>query len=178
MSSVNLKCAEGKREGMSLKSFSHFAIRVVILHAVTFIAAGWIALALQWEGTYGGESAQFFFRDPNSAFVQTWLIPAEVLRGILLAVALYPFLGRIVEMKRWGWLAVAVNYLLIGEIGVGTIELAVYSNLPASFLLASVPEAALDALLFGYLLALWQRRVKVSPTLSMRSLRPGLIVQR
>ena len=145
---------------MSLKSFSYFTARVVILHTLTFLIAGWIAIALQWEGTYGGTAAQFFFRDPNSAYVQTWLIPTEVLRGILLAVALYPFLGRIMEMKRWGWLAVASNYLLIGEIGVGTLELITYSNLPASFLLASIPEAALDALLFGYLLVLWQRRAK------------------
>jgi len=145
---------------MSLKSFSYFTARVVILHVVTFLTAGWIALALQWEGVYGGEAAQFFFRDPNSQYVQMWLIPTEILRGILLAIALYPFLGRIMEMKRWGWLAVASNYLLIGEIGVGTIELITYSNLPASFLWASVPEAALDALLFGYLLVLWQRRAK------------------
>ena len=145
---------------MSLKSFSYFVARVVILHVVTFLTAGWIALALQWEGVYGGEAVQFFFRDPNSQYVQTWLIPAEILRGILLAIAIYPFLSRIMEMKRWGWLAVASNYLLIGEIGVGTIELITYSNLPASFLLASVPEAALDALLFGYLLMLWQRRTK------------------
>ena len=145
---------------MFLKSFSYFTARVVIVHIATFLAAGWIALALQWEGVYGGEAAQFFFRDPNSQYVQMWLIPTEILRGILLAIALYPFLGRIMEMKRWGWLAVASNYLLIGEIGVGTIELITYSNLPASFLWASVPEAALDALLFGCLLVLWQRRAK------------------
>jgi len=152
--------ADGEDESMSLKSFSYFTARVVILHVVTFLTAGWIALALQWEGVYGGETVQFFFRDPYSQYVQTWLIPTEILRGILLAIALYPFLGRIMEMKRWGWLAVASNYLLIGEIGVGTIELITYSNLPASFLLASVPEAALDALLFGYLLVLWQRRAR------------------
>ena len=150
--------ADGEDESMSLKSFSYFTARVVILHVVTFLTAGWIALALQWEGVYGGETVQFFFRDPYSQYVQTWLIPTEILRGILLAIALYPFLGKIMEMKRWGWLAVASNYLLIGEIGVGTIELITYSNLPASFLLASVPEAAIDALLFGCLLVLWQRR--------------------
>ena len=152
--------ADGEDESMSLKSFSYFTARVVILHVVTFLTAGWIALALQWEGVYGGETAQLFFRDPYSQYVQTWLIPTEILRGILLAIALYPFLGRIMEMKRWGWLAVASNYLLIGEIGVGTIELITYSNLPTSFLLASVPEAALEALLFGYLLVFWQRRAK------------------
>ncbi len=152
--------ADGEDESMSLKSFSYFTARVVILHVVTFLTAGWIALALQWEGVYGGETVQFFFRDPYSQYVQTWLIPTEILRGILLAIALYPFLGRIMEMKRWGWLAVASNYLLIGEIGVGTIELIAYSNLPASFLLASIPEAALDALLFGYLLVFWQRRAR------------------
>ena len=152
--------ADGEDESMSLKSFSYFTARVVILHVVTFLTAGWIALALQWEGVYGGETVQFFFRDPYSQYVQTWLIPTEILRGILLAIALYPFLGRIMEMKRWGWLAVASNYLLIGEIGVGTIELITYSNLPVSFLIASIPEAALDALLFGYLLVLWQRRTK------------------
>lgn len=148
------------RESMSLKAFSYFAARVVIVHTVTFFIAGWIALALQWAGIYGGEAVQFYLRDPNSQYVQMWLIPAEILRGILLAIAFYPFLGRIMEMKHWGWLAVASAYLLIGEIGIGTIENIVYTNLPASFLLSTVPEAVLEALLFGYFLVLWQRRAK------------------
>jgi len=98
---------------MSLKAFLLFYGKGRHSPCYHLLTAGWIALAMQWEGVYGGETVQFFFRDPNSQYVQTWLIPTEILRGILLAIALYPFLGRIMVMKRWGWLAVASNYLLI-----------------------------------------------------------------
>jgi hypothetical protein len=147
---------------MSMKRFSFFACRVVIVHAVTYMVAGWIAYSLQWGGTYGGEALQWYMRDPTSEYVQTWFVPAQILRGIILAVAFYPFLSRIMEMRRWGWLTVASGYLLIGTLAGsgGTIESIVYTNVPVSFLLATLPEVVLQGLLFGYLLILWQRRAK------------------
>ncbi|WP_455286436.1 hypothetical protein [[Eubacterium] cellulosolvens] len=147
---------------MSVKTFSFFAIRVVIVHTLTYMVAGWIALSLQWGGTYGGEALQWYIRDPTSQYVQTWFIPAQILRAILLAVAFYPFLGRIMAMKRFGWLTVASGYLLIGTLAGsgGTIEDIVYTKVPAEFLLATLPEVVLQGLLFGYLLTLWQRQAK------------------
>jgi len=147
---------------MSVKRFSFFACRVVIVHTVTYMVAGWIAYSLQWGGTYGGEALQWYMRDPNSQYVQTWFVPAQILRGIILAVAFYPFLSRIMEIRRWGWLTVASGYLLIGTLAgsSGTIESIVYTKVPASFHLATLPEVALQGLMFGYLLFLWQRRAK------------------
>ena len=46
------------------------------------------------------------YMKPPSKFAP-WVVPSQILRGFVLAVALYPFLGRILEMKRWGWLSVS-----------------------------------------------------------------------
>jgi hypothetical protein len=147
---------------MSVKTFSFFAGRVVIVHTVTYMIAGWIAYYLQWGGTYGGEALQWYMRDPTSEYVQTWFIPAQILRGIVLACAFYPFLGRIMEMRRWGWPTVASTYVLVGTLAGsdGVIESIVYTKVPASFTFATLPEVVLQALLFGYLLILWQRRAR------------------
>jgi hypothetical protein len=96
---------------------------------------------------------------PLSEFT-AWAIPSQILRGFILAVALYPFLGRILEMKRWGWLSVSSLYLLIGKIAGsgGTIEEIVYTTTPIFFALATLPEITAQGLMFGYLLVLWERR--------------------
>jgi hypothetical protein len=89
-----------------------------------------------------------------------WVIPSQILRGIILAIALYPFLTRILEMKRWGWLSVSSLYLLVGTIAGsgGIIELIVYTTTPVCFTLATLPEITAQGLMFGFLLVLWERR--------------------
>lgn len=89
-----------------------------------------------------------------------WVIPSQILRGFILAAALYPFLPRILEMKRWGWLSVSSVYLLIGTIAGsgGVIEQIVYTTTPLFFTLAVLPEIIVQGLMFGYFLVLWERR--------------------
>ena len=99
------------------------------------------------------------FMKPPSEYA-LWVIPSQILRGIVLAIALYPFLGRILEMKRWGWVSVSSLYLLIGTIAGsgGVIELIVYTTTPIYFTLATLPEIAAQGLMFGFLLVFWERR--------------------
>ena len=96
---------------------------------------------------------------PSSEF-GPWVLPSQILRGFILAVALYPFLVRILEMKRWGWLSVSSLYLLIGTIAGsgGIIEHIVFTTAPVLFSLATLPEIVAQGLMFGYLLVLWERR--------------------
>ena len=95
---------------------------------------------------------------PRSEFA-AWVIPSQILRGLILAVALYPFLGRILELKRWSWLSVSSLYLLIGTVAGsgGVIERIVFTTTPVSFTLATLPEIVAQGLMFGYLLVLWER---------------------
>lgn len=101
---------------------------------------------------------QSYMKPPNEFAL--WVIPSQILRGFILAVALYPFLSRILEMKSWGWLAVSSLYLLIGTVAGsgGVIEHIVYTTTPIFFTLATLPEITVQGLMFGYLLVFWERR--------------------
>ena len=143
---------------MTRRAFAFFTSRTIIVHIATYVVAGMLAYFIQWGGVYGGPSMQTYMKPP-SEFGQ-WVIPSQILRGFILAVALYPFLGRILEMKRWGWLSVSSLYLLIGTVAGsgGIIEHIVFTTTPVLFTLATLPEIVAQGLMFGYLLVLWERR--------------------
>jgi hypothetical protein len=140
------------------KGFAFFSSRTIIVHIVTYVIAGIVAYWIQWGGVYGGPAMQTYIKPPGE--YAAWVIPSQILRGFILAVALYPFLGRILEMKRWGWLSVSSLYLLIGTIAGsgGIIEHIVFTTTPVIFTLATLPEITVQGLMFGYLLVFWERR--------------------
>ncbi len=143
---------------MTGRTFAFFTTRAIIVHLVTYYVAGLVAYFIQWNGVYGGPAMQNFMKPPSE--YAPWVIPSQILRGIVLAIALYPFLSRILEMKRWGWVSVSSLYLLIGTIAGsgGVIELIVYTTTPIYFTLATLPEIAAQGLMFGFLLVFWERR--------------------
>ena len=142
---------------MTGKAFAFFTSRTIIVHIITYVIAGMVAYFIQWGGVYGGLAMQTYMKPPSE--FGPWVIPSQILRGFILAVALYPFVGRILEMKRWGWLSVSSLYLLIGTIAGsgGIIEHIVFTTAPVFFTLATLPEITAQGLMFGYLLVLWER---------------------
>jgi hypothetical protein len=144
------------------KAFTFFASRTIIVHIVTYAIAGMVAYYVQWGRVYGGTAMQAYMKSPSE--YSPWVIPSQILRGFILAVALYPFLGRILEMKRWGWLSISSLYLLIGTVAGsgGIIEHIVFTTTPAFFTLATLPEITAQGLMFGYVLVLWERRSRHS----------------
>ena len=122
------------------KNFALFSSRTIIVHIVTYLIAGIVAYWIQWGGVYGGPAMQTYMRSPGE--YAAWVIPSQILRGFILAIALYPFLGRILEMKHWGWLSVSSLYLLIGTIAGsgGVIEHIVFTTTPLSFTLATLRD--------------------------------------
>jgi hypothetical protein len=140
------------------KTFAFFTSRTIVVHIVTYVIAGMLAYFIQWGGVYGGPAMQTYMKPPSE--FGPWVIQSQILRGFILAVALYPFLGRILEMKRWGWLSVSSLYLLIGTIAGsgGVIESIVFTTTPVFFTLATLPEIVAQGLMFGYLLVLWEQR--------------------
>jgi len=143
---------------LTRKAFAFFTSRTIIVHIVTYVTAGLLAYWIQWSGVYGGPTMQTYMKPPSE--FGPWVIPSQILRGFLLAVALYPFLGRILELKHWGWLSVSSLYLLIGTIAGsgGIIEQIVFTTTPVFFTLATLPEIVAQGLMFGYLLVLWEQR--------------------
>ncbi len=143
---------------MTGKAFALFTSRTIIVHIITYVIAGIVAYWVQWGGVYGGPAMQTYMKAPGE--FAPWVIPSLVLRGFILAVALYPFLGRILEMKRWGWLSVSSLYLLIGTVAGsgGIIVHIVFTTTPILFTLETLPEITAQGLMFGYLLVYWEQR--------------------
>ena len=140
-----------------------FIFRSKVLHVLTYLVIGaasyWLAARRYWTGP----EALPWLRNPEGEFVQRWFLPAQILRGALLGIALLPLRGALLDMGRRGGLVIASLLLLIGTVaGIsGIIEDWVYSTTfhPGLFL-AHLPEIVLQTLLYGYLLLAWERRVQ------------------
>ena len=147
-----------------VKSALVFAIGVIILHVITYYFAGIIAQVILNAHQYYPPSptAISSLRDPMSAYVQVRIVPAQVLRGVVFAIALYPFRRRIMELGQYyGGLAVTGVIFLLGEVAGtgGLIEHYVYYiAVPSGFVLVTFVEVLLQTLIFGQLLLLWEKR--------------------
>jgi hypothetical protein len=84
---------------MNIKQFLIFSGKVILVHVVTYLIVGAVAYQLITKQFYEGANPIFstFMRtqaEPHLwAHVMTWFIPGQILRGLLIAVVLYPFFG-------------------------------------------------------------------------------------
>lgn len=155
-----------------MKQFSLFSLKVIILHVATYFITGAIAYPLLTKDFYVGPNPVFatFWRteaDPVLwAHVTTWFMPAQILRGLLLSIAFYPFYQTLMSWnygKRFA--AISGIYLLIGfwaaaVAAPGTIEGLVYMRpeITAQIHLQVQPEILFQGLAFGAGLAAWMGR--------------------
>ena len=138
-----------------------FVCRSTLLHVLTYFVIGaasyWLVARRYWTGP----EALPWLRDPEGDFVRRWFMPAQVVRGALYGVALFPLRRALLAMGGWGGPAIASLLLLIGLIaGIsGVIEGWVYTTtFHAGLFLAHLPEVVVQTLLYGYLLLAWERR--------------------
>ncbi len=144
------------------RSFLGFTFRLTAVHILTYFVIGGLSYWLIAKKYWTGPEKLAGLRDPSGEFVQRWFLPAQILRGIIYAVALYPLRRAFLDLGRWGGLVIASLMLLIGSIaGIsGFIESCVYTADPhVELFLAHLPEVVIQSLLFGYLLVSWERRV-------------------
>lgn len=155
-----------------MKSFLSFAGRVTAAHVVTYIAVGVLAYVFLTGSFFDGsnELVTRVMRTPADpalwSHVTTWMLPFQVLRGLLIALVLYPFLP---ALRTWTYLkratAVAGLYVVLGQwastvAGSGTIE--GWLILRPEFTAPSiVVKAMIEGLVQGVALALWIARPAV-----------------
>ena len=148
------------------KSFLKFCLGFMLLHTITYFLAELAAQTLMGAKEYYPPSPQAlsYFRDPMSSFVQIWFLPAQMLRGLLYALALFPFRRKIVEMGQvLGGLSVTGIILLIGYVAAtgGLIEHFIYfsgESYPLRFAVITLMKIFVQTLLLGQLLVWWERR--------------------
>ena len=149
------------RAARAVWSFLKFAVRLTSVHIVTYLVVGGISYWLVAQKYWVGPEKVPGLNDPTGEFVQRWFLLAQILRGFIYAVALYPLRRALLEMGRWGGLVLASLMLLVGSIaGIsGFIETCVYTADPhVELFLVHLPEVVIQSLLFGYLLLWWERR--------------------
>lgn len=146
---------------MALRGIVGFTVRSTVLHVLTYFVFGAASYWLLARHYWTGSEALPWLRDPEGEWVQRWFLPAQVARGVLQGLALFPLRGALLEMGRRGGLVIAALLLVIGSIaGIsGAIEDWVYSTtFHAGLFLAHLPEVVLQVLAYGYLLLGWERR--------------------
>jgi hypothetical protein len=144
-----------------LRGFVGFVCRSTVLHVLTYVVIGaasyWLVARRYWTGP----EALPWLRDPEADFVRRWFMPAQVVRGALYGVTLFPLRRALLAMGASGGLVIASLLLLIGLIaGIsGVIEDWVYSTtFHAGLFFAHLPEVVVQTLLYGYLLLAWEQR--------------------
>ncbi len=123
---------------MNSKRFVIFAVKVVAAHVTTYFLAGAMAYPLLTKEFYVGPNpifATFMRTEAEPALwghVVQWFLPAQILRGVLIAAILYPLFD---TLKAWPFgkrfLLIASLYVVLGfwaatVAAPGTIEGMVY----------------------------------------------------
>ncbi len=161
-----------------MRRFFGYSFKVIILHTMTYFIAGAMAYPLLTKDLYVGPNPVFaaFFRTQAEpalwAHVTTWFIPAQILRGFLLSLAIYPFYSVLVSWAYWKrFTAITGLYLLMGfwaaaVAAPGTIEGLVYMRPEITFNihLQVQPEIIFQGLAFGAGLAAWLTYKQKAPS--------------
>jgi len=146
-----------------IKSLIKFSLIVIIAHILTYFFAGIIAQQVLGAAEFYPPSpnAISYLKDPHDLLI--WLVPTAALRGLLFAVALFPFRKRILELGTlYGGLAVAGLIFIVGFVAAsgGLIEHLLYFNeYPIKFALITFVEVLIQALLMGQIISRLNNKV-------------------
>ena len=135
-----------------------FFVGAALLYVASALIAGIFGYAVFNEGQYYPPSANALpFLGPIPS--QSVILPAEALHGFLIALVLFPFRKRMQELGRlYGGLATAFLIFALGELSDVIEQSLYYKPLPLGFVAASVVEILIQALLFGQLLFILEKR--------------------
>lgn len=150
-----------------MKRFAIFAVKVVAAQVTTYFLAGAVAYPLLTKQFYVGPHPIFaiFLRTETEpelwSHVLRWFLPAEILRGFLIAAVLYPLFD---TLKTWPFLKrllfIASLYVVLGfwaatVAAPGTIEGMVYMRpfITAYVHMAVQPEIIGQGLALALLIA-------------------------
>ena len=137
-----------------------FLTRVTAAHVVTYFAVGLIAAAVfDYEELFTQPIVRDFMRPFGSVAVIVGPL-LQVVRGLVIAAVLIPF--RSILAARLGWLWLWLLFIGIGILSTpaaapGSLEGAVYSQLPWWYHLIGMPEMLVQTLLFSVLTGLIAR---------------------
>ena len=145
-----------------MNSFARFYARVATAHFLSYVVVGAISYVLIMRACLPRVPADVGLREITSTHVQTWLWPAQFVRALVIAAALYPIRDALARAGRWAGLTIAGLMVGIGCLAGfnGLIEdLIFYRNVSLYLYYIHIPEVLCQTVAFGYLLA-WMERAR------------------
>jgi hypothetical protein len=143
-------------------SFNAFALRVTTSHIVSYFLAGLCAvLFLDYRGLFASQALACYMRpvdDPIAALGLAF----QIVRGLIFAVALYPFRRVFLEAPR-GWLllwGLMLGLAVLSPTGPapGSVEGFIYTKVPIGQQMRGYFEVLPQTLAFSLLVVAWSRR--------------------
>ena len=151
-----------------MKKLFIFTLVLAIAHIITYVVIGALAYELLTKQFYMGETPTFAFMRTESEpllwqHTMTWMLPGQALRGVLMALALLPFMKTLVDMgmvKRA--LALASLYFVFSHLSAAgpttsNIEGFIYFRpefFTTQIFLLTQPEIIVQALGLGFCFSL------------------------
>lgn len=133
--------------------------KTIAVHSVTYFAVGVTAFLLfDYERLYVESEFRFLMRPTDSRWVMAGPL-FQPLRGILFGFVFF-LLRDVFFTRKDGWLIMWFVLMVVGLLAAfgptpGSIEGFVFTTLPVSLHLMSVPEILLQTLLLSFVLHYW-----------------------
>jgi len=138
---------------MTKTNYLNFILSTMLVHVVTYVVVGSLAYYFIYEDAVSAGGFDQFIRNPSNPeeflHVETWLFPAQILRGLLFGLALSPFLA---TLKTW---TLAKRFLvLLGLLlvfSVWSVTMPVPGSIEGWLYLKPDISPQLDTPLLGYI---------------------------
>jgi len=149
------------------KSFVKFALIMMVTMVVTYFLAGLVArFVLGGEAYYPpSPTAISYLRDPSAPGMTLLIWPAQALRGLLFAVALFAFRKQFRALGVWkGGLALGAVIFIVGFVAAsgGMIEHFVwFTEYPVRFAMITFIEILIQTAIMGPWTVAWMKRANV-----------------
>ncbi len=147
---------------MSEVSFARFWARVTACHVVTYFVFGVLAYYLfDYAAVFASETLSCYMRPTTSKWIA--LGPSlQVFRGLIFAVALWPFRHVFLEgqhgwLKLWG-LLVGLSILSTAGAAPGSVEGLIYTQPYWLDQIKGLREVLAQTAAFSYLVVAWHRK--------------------
>ena len=145
--------------GKKQLSLSVLALKTVVVHTITYFAAGILAYTLGgYEKTFSEPPLSYLMRPTSDPLVMAGPL-FQPIRGMIFALALYP-LRSVLFGQRRGWLILWWLLLALGVLSTfgpspGSVEGLIYTIIPPVSQILGLWEVLLQSLLFSFVLFYW-----------------------
>jgi len=138
-----------------------FIWRVAAIHTISYFIAGIFALLfMNYKAHFASESMSVIMRPVDDPVVA--LGPGmQIIRGIIIALVLLPFIDVFTSKNGWlkfAGLVLGLSYVSTVGPTFGSFEGYIYTKIPLQYHILGIPEALLYTSLFSGLLFFWYKK--------------------